>query len=72
MLWIVTFVWLVLIFASKFACKRFKEYRYRKANKNAVNVNLKHCIKRRKGKEVIYYVKAKKRRERKNGAVKLV
>lgn len=30
MLWIVTFVWLVLIFASKFACKRFKEYRYRK------------------------------------------
>lgn len=30
MLWIVTFVWLVLIFASKFACKRFKEYRYKK------------------------------------------
>ena len=30
MLWIMTFVWLVLIFASKFACKRFKEYRYRK------------------------------------------
>lgn len=30
MLWIVTFVWLVLIFASKFVCKRFKEYRYRK------------------------------------------
>lgn len=30
MLWIVTFVWLVLIFASKFACKRFNEYRYRK------------------------------------------
>lgn len=30
MLWIVTFVWLALIFASKFACKRFKEYRYRK------------------------------------------
>ena len=30
MLWIVTFVWLVLIFASKFGCKRFKEYRYRK------------------------------------------
>lgn len=30
MLWIVTFVWLVLIFASKFARKRFKEYRYRK------------------------------------------
>lgn len=30
MLWIVTFVWLILIFASKFACKRFKEYRYRK------------------------------------------
>lgn len=30
MLWIVTFVWLVLIFASKFACKRFNEYRHRK------------------------------------------
>lgn len=30
MLWIMTFVWLVLIFASKLACKRFKEYRYRK------------------------------------------
>lgn len=30
MLWIMTFVWLVLIFASKFVCKRFKEYRYRK------------------------------------------
>lgn len=30
MLWIVTFVWLVLIFALKFACKRFNEYRYRK------------------------------------------
>lgn len=30
MLWIVTFVWLVLIFASRFACKRFNEYRYRK------------------------------------------
>lgn len=30
MLWIMTFVWLVLIFALKFACKRFKEYRYRK------------------------------------------
>lgn len=30
MLWIMTFVWLLLIFASKFACKRFKEYRYRK------------------------------------------
>ena len=54
MLWIVTFVWLVLIFASKFACKRFKEYRYRKtlvSEQNAVNVNLKHCIKRHKRKE---------------------
>lgn len=30
MLWIVTFVWLVLIFALKFACKRFNEYRHRK------------------------------------------
>lgn len=30
MLWIMTFVWLVLIFALKFACKRFKEYRHRK------------------------------------------
>ena len=30
MLWIVTFVWLVLIFASKFVCKRFNEYKHRK------------------------------------------
>lgn len=30
MLWIITFVWLVLIFASKFVCKRFNEYKHRK------------------------------------------